>query len=280
MCKVAAANLAAYSNAINASFFATYFVRRSFVALFFALDLAEASGKFDNVIRSLSIIGISLTGASVAGYCVFFSFINKGYVHTFFSFETGGQMAIRTFRTLDDEGLKAEAVFKKNKNLWKSVRGEVKEWVWQNWPTWIETNPPWLEEKMKSMIPLDMIPSLTEQKKIRAKRLGKAKKGGEGGEAPKRGIMASLTRNVFGEEKSKREKRSKKRSKQRTRIVQKEGSILKSMSRAFVRTTSKTKISYVKIAPLIDDNGFEEGEEEDAEENIDEMVKSYVSLRF
>ena len=73
---------------------------------------------------------------------------NKGYTHTFFSLETGGQATIRNFRALEDDGKKAASVFKRNKNQWKSIYDEVKEWVWQNWPKWIEEKPAWFDERM------------------------------------------------------------------------------------------------------------------------------------
>ena len=61
---------------------------------------------------------------------VFFSNINKGYIHTFYSLGTGGQMTIRNFRVLEDDGLRAAAVFKRNKNQWKSIYDEVKDEGW------------------------------------------------------------------------------------------------------------------------------------------------------
>ena len=77
-------------------------------------------------------------------------------------------MTIRTFRALEDDGLKAAAVFEKNKNQWKSIYDEVKDWVWQNWPKWIEEKPAWFDERMRSMIPGDMIPSSDGLKQIAA----------------------------------------------------------------------------------------------------------------
>ena len=44
--------------------------------------------------------------------------------------------------------MRAASVFKRNKNQWKSIYDEVKEWVWQNWPKWIEEKPAWFDERM------------------------------------------------------------------------------------------------------------------------------------
>ena len=79
-------------------------------------------------------------------------------------------MTIRSFRALEGDGLRAGAVFDVNKNQWKSIYEEVKEWVWQNWPKWMEEKPAWFDERMRSIIPRDMIPSLEDQKQIEAER--------------------------------------------------------------------------------------------------------------
>ena len=139
----------------------------SVATLFIALHLAEDSDSV-NIKKNgngLWKINYSLAGAAFLGFCVFFSVINKGYINTFFSIETGGQMTIRAFRTLEDEGLKAEAVLTCNESQWESIRDVVKEWVWQSWPRWMEEKPAWFDETMKSMIPVDMIPSLEGQER-------------------------------------------------------------------------------------------------------------------
>ena len=77
-------------------------------------------------------------------------------------------MNIRNFRAHDFDGLKADAIFGSNKNQWKSIYDEVKDWVRQNWPKWMEEKPGWFDDKMRSMIPGDMVPSSDDQKQIAA----------------------------------------------------------------------------------------------------------------
>jgi len=140
----------------------------SVATLFIALHLAESTGKLGYEIGRLWLISCILTATALISYCVFFSNINEGYTHTFFTFETGGQATVRNFRALKDDGLRAAAVFKRNKNQWKSIYDEVKDWVWQKWPEWIEEKPAWFDDKMRHMIPEDMIPSSNAQKQIAA----------------------------------------------------------------------------------------------------------------
>ena len=140
----------------------------TFLILFIALFVAEDYGSLGYDIANLWYISYCLAGAALLSFCVFFSVINEGYIHTFFSLETGGQMNIRVFRASEDEGVKASTIFYNNESQWKSIRDEVKKWTWQNWPRWMEEKPAWFDERMRSMIPLDMIPSLVEQTRILA----------------------------------------------------------------------------------------------------------------
>ena len=162
------------------------------VTLFIALQLAEGAGKLGCDIVGLWQTSYFLTGAALLSFCIFFSVINEGYIHTFFSLETGGQMTIRAFRTHEDDGLKAEAIFTNNENQWRSIRDEVKEWIWQSWPRWMEEKSVWFDENMRAAIPMDMIPSLEDQKHMLAPEGGKGEKakGAQGSN--------SVTASLFG----------------------------------------------------------------------------------
>ena len=72
-------------------------------------------------------------------------------------------MTVRTFLTVTDEHLKADVIFNSNENHWKSIRGEVKEWVHKNWEKWMKEQPSWLDEHIKArMERTDMIPTELE----------------------------------------------------------------------------------------------------------------------
>ena len=157
-------------------------------ALFIALHLADAEGVFGVHMVTFWRLGFVIAGSSALGFAVFFRSINSEYIYTFFSFETAGQMTVRAFQVHSDDALKAEAIFSNNVNQWKGIRGEVKEWVWESWPGWMEEKPAWLNEKMRSMIPVDMMPSLKDPKRIVAEG-GKGGKGATAKGATARGVL-------------------------------------------------------------------------------------------
>ena len=103
-------------------------------------------------------------------------------------------MTIRSFRALEGDGLRAGAVFDVNKNQWKSIYEEVKEWVWQNWPKWMEEKPAWFDERMRSMIPRDMIPSSDDLKQIAAEGGKKIPRAASKGKTSKRQEVTMIGR--------------------------------------------------------------------------------------
>ena len=103
-------------------------------------------------------------------------------------------MNIRNFRAHDFDGLKADAIFGSNKNQWKSIYDEVKEWVWQNWSKWVEEKPAWFDDRMRSMIPGDMIPSSDDLKQIAAEGGKKIPRAASKGKTSKRQEMSMIGR--------------------------------------------------------------------------------------
>ena len=143
--------------------------------LFIALELADGSNKFDSeMMKGLRKLSFVLTISAIILFGVFFKTINKGYMHTFLSIETGGQQAIRAFRAHEDDALKIDAVFFNNKNMWKSIEKEVEDWVHQNWERWMEEKPAWFNETVRSKFPEDMIPTMEGKKKMRLERAKRA----------------------------------------------------------------------------------------------------------
>ena len=143
----------------------------SIAALFVSWKVAKGSSIFGSErLEELWQLSVVLTASAASLFFLFFLIINKDYIHTFFSFETGCQMTVRLFKTHEDDSLKADAVFTNNENQWKSIRDEVKDWVQENWERWMDEKPTWLDDNMRAIIPPYMIPSEQEMKILAAER--------------------------------------------------------------------------------------------------------------
>jgi hypothetical protein len=90
--------------------------------------------------------------------------MNKKYVVTFFSPLTAKQFRVNAFRDAKTDQMKMN-ILKLHPSYYASIRGEVKEWVRENWDIWNEEMPDWFTERVKASVPKDMIPASEETSK-------------------------------------------------------------------------------------------------------------------
>ena len=96
---------------------------------------------------------------------IIFMNIEKKYRHTFYSFEGGKDVTISHFKSSEDE--RKILVLTKNRRHWKSIEGNVEEWVRESWERWMDEDPEWLDDNMKARIPVHMIPNMKDRQKVR-----------------------------------------------------------------------------------------------------------------
>ena len=114
------------------------------------------------------------SGAWVLVFTLFLLVMKKEYRRTFVSTRTGKQQIMDRFSKADDDAIKA-SVMKRNKKMWWPIRGEVKEWVLENYWRWDEEKPTWFTEAWLAKLPSDMIPVEAEKnvKGIRVRENGR-----------------------------------------------------------------------------------------------------------
>ncbi len=112
-------------------------------------------------------------------FFIFFCTIKREYRGTFLSRQRGKDLTVSKFVDSKDDGLKATAAFCNSRYHWKSIEGEVREWVEKNWDRWEEEKPKWLDEDMKARIPVEFIPTAMERnREIERRRPSVRMKGG------------------------------------------------------------------------------------------------------
>jgi hypothetical protein len=102
----------------------------------------------------------ALAGVWATALIGFLLAIERSYLWTFVSLDTGREFAIRQFRERqgDDEG--RMAVFNNNVRLWESIQGEVRAWLKENYACWLAEKPAWFTPALIAMIPDDFLPKL------------------------------------------------------------------------------------------------------------------------
>ncbi|GMI18146.1 hypothetical protein TrLO_g4614 [Triparma laevis f. longispina] len=126
--------------------------------LFLALKATEEKGAIEEEkMATLWRVAMYLAIAEFVTFAVFLLNINRQFISTFFSIETGGQLTVRTFLENSSDAIKFHAVFSVHPNQWKRIKQDVVRWLEIGWDTWMEENPRWFLDE-KDWIPQDMRP--------------------------------------------------------------------------------------------------------------------------
>ena len=116
---------------VAASFLATY--------VFLREGGGKKEGEDGGVLDANIVFGI--VGMLAMGWLLsvvaIFATMKSVYKRTFTSFQTAKANTVQRFQNCRSDALRA-FIFKKNKEHWRSIRGEVKLWVESNWWIWKE----------------------------------------------------------------------------------------------------------------------------------------------
>jgi len=94
----------------------------------------------------------------LVSFAVFFCIIEKKFLGTFFSLQTGKKFAQDLFKKGVGDAAKA-AILKKTRHYWVGIEDDIKLWVRENWGKWEKERPEWLTEAKKAEIPIEWIPT-------------------------------------------------------------------------------------------------------------------------
>ncbi len=137
------------------------------VALYAAFYVGEAKLEAATL---YAFVG-TLTAVSIVSFGVLLLTMERKYVRTFFSSQTGGEYV--TSRFLDNDGddeLRA-GVFWYNQELWRPIRPQVQAWLRSRFKTWRRTKPSWFTDALIACIPTDMLP-VRDAKRLSAQAPG------------------------------------------------------------------------------------------------------------
>jgi hypothetical protein len=90
----------------------------------------------------------------------FLLLIERAYLRTFASLETGRECAVRSFREREGDDELRILIFNTNERLWASIREEVAAWSQASYCRWLAEQPEWLTPGLLDKIPDDCIPKL------------------------------------------------------------------------------------------------------------------------
>ena len=96
-------------------------------------------------------MGVSCAVLLVA-FALFLASIEREYVATFFDTRTASAyLADRFMHARKDE--QQLEILMINEELWRDIRGDVKSWLEERLPSWLEEEPTWFSAYKRSLIP-------------------------------------------------------------------------------------------------------------------------------
>jgi hypothetical protein len=107
-----------------------------------------------------------LAGVWALTALVFIKKMNKEYRHTFFDTSTATDYIVGIFASNKDEQLRS-AIFKKNKEKWRHIRPQVKQWVNSRFGVWEKFRPQWYTPAMRTRITAEFFPKKAEKQNHR-----------------------------------------------------------------------------------------------------------------
>lgn len=137
----------------------------SFVAAH--LYYSKIEGALEGVAMPTFALWGLLCGLEAAFFFFFVTFVvasERKYARTFVSTMTASQYRIKSFREAKTDQTKM-SVIKLHPSYYASIRGEVAEWVRENWDVWNEERPHWFTERVRGGVPKDMIPLREDERK-------------------------------------------------------------------------------------------------------------------
>jgi hypothetical protein len=127
-----------------------------FLAGWLYLKYYAGPGKFETDVLYTGLG--SLAGLWAVSFIGFLLSIERSYVRTFFSLESGAAFAQGIFTKNEGNDARRSGVLGYNHRLWLPIRGDVSEWMEVNWPAWKQDPPLWFTPEWVDSIPDDMLP--------------------------------------------------------------------------------------------------------------------------
>jgi hypothetical protein len=89
--------------------------------------------------------------------------MNRKYIGTFVSLQTGCAYAQSQFIDHPGHDERRIAIFFYNERLWRSIRDLVRQWALGAYAMWLQLSPAWFTNAVRSLIPDDFMPAAEVQ---------------------------------------------------------------------------------------------------------------------
>jgi hypothetical protein len=103
------------------------------------------------------IIMVAACAGMVVSYATLLVSVKREYLHTFISTKTSHESVQEMF-TKNEEDEQRFVLFESNRHKWEyKIGAEVKAWINEKLPLWLEEPPEWFNDQRRSIIPDDFV---------------------------------------------------------------------------------------------------------------------------
>jgi hypothetical protein len=114
----------------------------------------EESGLEESTVVTIMVVTCA---GMVVSYVSLLVSVKKEYLHTFISTKTGNE-GIQEVFTKNEEDEHRFRIFADNRHKWEyKIGAEVKAWINEKLPLWLEEPPEWFNDQKRSVIPDDYV---------------------------------------------------------------------------------------------------------------------------
>jgi hypothetical protein len=121
-------------------------------------DNQQLGGEESGLEKSTVVTIMMATCAGmVVSYATLLVSVKREYLHTFISTKTGNESSREDFTKNEDDEQKIR-IFEGNRHRWEhKIGAEVKAWINERLPLWLEEPPEWFDDHKRSIIPDDFV---------------------------------------------------------------------------------------------------------------------------
>jgi hypothetical protein len=114
----------------------------------------EESGLEESIVVTIMVVACS---GMVVSYASLLVSVKREYLHTFISTKTGNE-STQEILTKNEEDEQRFWIFQNSRHKWEYKIGkEVKAWINEKLPLWLEEPPEWFNDHKRSIIPDDFV---------------------------------------------------------------------------------------------------------------------------
>jgi len=101
----------------------------------------------------ITLIVVSACAGQLVAFALFLFTINLDYLATFYDTRTSSRYNIDFYFGAEGDDECRFSIFSNHERIWLPIKDDIKTWLDESLPRWLEESPPWFNDNKRSLIP-------------------------------------------------------------------------------------------------------------------------------